>query len=211
MSLLYEINKISQSQETFLSERQQKAKLKAQKDFLNYLTQQCKNNILEHLNDYTRNELIEYIINEYFSKLQQYKYFDKTLRKQKYFEMIDFLDKQLKKMSTKQKAELAEQKQALKEYNKLMYERFQLQLVNFFQDCYNQNGVVAYYKLNQCKNRVLEILKQTDSYKAFNFYDIQNKRLFNEYKKNLKVISKPNGNFFKYALLGTCIRCLQRF
>lgn len=211
MSLLNEVNKISQNQDVVLSERQQKARLKEQKDFLNYLTQQCKNEILEHLNDYTRDEIIEYIItNRYFDKLNQYKYFDKTLKKQKYFEMINFLDRQLKKIHTQEKTELAEQKQALKEYNKLMYEQFQLQLVNFFQDCYKENGVVAYYKLNQCKSKVLEILHQQNSYKAFNFYDIQNKKLFNEYKKNLKVKSKNNGNFFKYALLGTCIRGLQR-
>lgn len=189
MGLLDEVNKISQQQNAVLTQRQQKAKIKEQKDFLNYLTQQCKNEILEHLNDYTKDEIIDYIITDrYLSKLNQYNYFDKTLIRQKYFEMVDFLETKYKKNSNTN------------------FEQFQLKLVSFFQDCYQKEGVRAYFKLNQCKTKILNILQQANSYKAFNFYDIQNKKLFNEYKARIKTKNNNFGNYFFPALLGTCLR-----
>ena len=191
MGLLDEVNKISQQQNVVLSQRQQKAKIKQQKDFLNYLTQQCKNEILEHLNDYTKNEIIDYIITDsYLNKLNQYDYFSKTLIRQKYFELVDFLETKYKKQSNAN------------------FEQFQLKLVSFFQDCYKKEGARAYFKLNQCKPKILKILHQSHSYKAFNFYDIQNKKLFNEYRSRIKTKNNNFGNFLYPALLGTCIRRL---
>lgn len=204
MGLLDEVNKISQQQNAVLTQRQQKAKLKEQKDFLEYLTQKCRLDILNNIKLYPKEYIIDTFVEEYRIKLNNYDYFDKTLIDEQYLDMIEFVEKQYKKLQTQEKSSLREQQ-------KLDFEYFQMQIVIFFENYYQEKGIEAFFKLNECKQECLNILGQSNSYKAWNFYDVQNKKLFNRYKQSLKTKNNNDLSFFKCALIGTSLGLIHGF
>ena len=203
-----QVQQITAAQNEILSERKRKQQAKEQKEFKKYLLNKYKlkiKDIVCELSNLKTSNIIEnekiYFVFETFDKtLKQYKYIDEIERQLLYYELENFMYKEISRQKTRYKKieqeEAATQKQqekATKEY--LQQSKKEIYLL--FERTYKKYGYIAYNKLSNCKYEILKYLYGNNyTYKNIAFYERLNKRFSKQYPQKQKV------NYFSAVCLG---------
>lgn len=205
-----QVQQITAAQNEILTERKRKQQAKEQKDFKKYLLNKYKikiKDIVYELSSLKTSDIIEneeiYFIFETFDKtLKQYKYIDEVERQLLYYELENFMYKEITRQkarykkieqeeATAQKQQEKQQKELQKQQEKATKEYLQQcekEIYLLFERTYKKYGYIAYNKLNNCKYEVLNYLYSNNyTYKNIAFYERLNKRFSKQYPQKQKV------------------------
>ena len=204
-----QIQQINAAQNEILTERKRKQQAKEQKEFKKYLLNKYKlkiKDIVCELSNLKTSNIIEnekiYFIFETFDKtLKQYKYIDEIERQLLYYELENFMYKEItrqkaryKKIELEEAAAQKQQEKATKEY----LQQCEKEIYLLFERMYKKYGYIAYNKLSNCKYDILKYLYGNNySYKNIAFYERLNKQFSKQYPQKQKV------NYLSAILLGT--------
>ena len=194
-----QMQQINAVQNEILTERKRKQKAKEQKEFLKYLIDKYKLEIIEtieQLRDEPYNNILYSInIQEIFAsfrqKLSQYDYFDKQTINLKAKELENFTYKEItrqkaiyKKIQLEEATAQKQQEKATKEY----LQQCEKEIYLLFERTYKKYGYIAYNKLSNCKYDILKYLYGNNyTYKNIAFYERLNKQFSKQYPQKQKV------------------------
>ena len=187
-----QVQKINTAQNEILTEQKQKQQVKEQKEFKKYLLNKYKleiKDIVYELSSLKTKNIIEnqkiYFVFEKFDKaLQKYKYIDEIEKQLLYYELENFMYKEITKQKARYKKIELEEAQAQKE----QIEQFEKEIYLLFEKMYKKYGFIAYNKLNNCKHDILKYLYGNNyTYKNIAFYERLNKQFSKQYPQKQKV------------------------
>lgn len=203
-----QVQQITAAQNEILTERKRKQQAKEQKEFKKYLLNKYKlkiKDIVCELSNLKTSNIIEnekiYFIFETFDKtLKQYSYIDEIEQQLLYYELENYMYKEIntqktryKKIELEEAAAQKQQKKATKEYS----QQCEKEIYLLFERTYKKYGYIAYNKLSNCKYEILKYLYGNNySYKNITFYENLNKKFAKQYPQKQKV------NYFSAVCLG---------
>lgn len=193
-----QVQQITAAQNEILTERKRKQQAKEQKDFLKYLLNKYKIKIKDivyelsslKIKDIIENQKIYFVFETFDKTLKQYSYIDEIEKQLLYYELENYMYKEINTQKTRSKKiqleEAAEQKQqekATKEY----LQQCEKEIYLLFERTYKKYGHIAYNKLNNCKYDILKYLYGNNySYKNIAFYERLNKNFSKQYPQKQK-------------------------
>lgn len=204
-----QVQQITAAQNEILTERKRKQQAKKQKDFKKYLLNKYKLKIKDivyelsslKIKDITENQEIYFVFETFDKTLKQYKYIDEIERQLLYYELENFMYKEItrqkaryKKIEQEEATAQKQQEKATKEYLKQCEKEIYL----LFERTYKKYGHTAYNKLSNCKYDILKYLYNNNyTYKNIAFYERLNKQFSKQYPQKQKT------NYLSAVLLGT--------
>lgn len=214
-----QVQQITSAQNEILTERKRKQQAKEQKEFLQYLVDKCKLELIEtieplrdeSIESILYNENIVIIINNFEKELKKYNYFDKITIQLKVKELESFTYKEITRQKSRYKKieleEAATQKQQEKQQKELQkqqekatkeyLQQCEKEIFLLFERTYKKHGYIAYNKLSNCKYDILKYLYGNNySYKNIAFYERLNKQFSKQYPQ------KQKSNYLSAVCLG---------
>lgn len=210
-----QVQKANAIQEQQLTEKKRKQLEKDKKEILKHQLSYIENSIFENIdNDFKehQNEIDEAFIrlsnNEDIILDDYYKYiFD--LKNEFSFKITDFetnqlctLTKQFYRKALNQIYNNYKKSKKIKEQSQEEARgNWQIAIIEAFKILYGKYKLEAYFKINQAKPKILQIIGQQNNLKAYEFIDKYNKKFFEEEKKKIKPKGLSIGNIL-FALCG---------
>lgn len=203
-----QVQQINAVQNEILTERKRKQKAKEQKEFKKYLLNKYKLKIKDiiyelsslNIKDIIENQKIYFVFETFDKTLKQYSYIDEIEQQLLYYELENYMYKEINTQKTRYKKiereEVAAQKQqekATKEY----LQQCEKEIYLLFERTYKKYGYIAYNKLNNCKYDILKYLYGNNyTYKNIAFYERLNKQFSKQYPQ------KQKANYLSAVCLG---------
>ena len=203
-----QIQQISAVQTEILTERKRKQQAKEQKEFKKYLLNKYKLEIKDiiyelsslKIKDIIENQKIYFVFEKFDKTLKQYKYIDEIEKQVLYYELENFMYKEITRQKTRYKKIQLEEAAAQRQQEKATKEHLQQcekEIYLLFERTYKKHGYIAYNKLNNCKYEILEYLYGNNyTYKNIAFYERLNKQFSKQYPQKQKI------NYFSAVCLG---------
>lgn len=214
-----QVERLASSTTEILTERKKKQQAKEQKEFKKYLLNKYKLKIKDiiyelsslKIKDIIENEKIYFVFEKFDKTLQQYKYIDEIERQLLYYELENFMYKEITRQKTRykkieqeeataQKQQEKQQKELQKQQEKATKEyllQCDKEIYLLFERTYKKHGYIAYNKLRNCKYEILEYLYGNNyTYKNIAFYERLNKQFSKQYPQ------KQKANYLSAVCLG---------
>ena len=192
-----QVQQITAVQNEILTERKRKQQAKERKEFKKYLLNKYKLKIKDiiyelsslNIKDIIENQKIYFVFETFDKTLKQYSYIDEIEQQLLYYELENYMYKEINTQKTRyKKIELEEaaqkqQKKATKEY----LQQCEKEIYLLFERTYKKYGYIAYNKLNNCKYEILEYLYGNNyTYKNIAFYERLNRQFSKQYPQKQK-------------------------
>ena len=192
-----QVQQITAVQNEILTERKRKQQAKERKEFKKYLLNKYKLKIKDiiyelsslNIKDIIENQKIYFVFETFDKTLKQYSYIDEIEQQLLYYELENYMYKEINTQKTRyKKIELEEaaqkqQEKATKEY----LQQCEKEIYLLFERTYKKYGYIAYNKLNNCKYEILEYLYGNNyTYKNIAFYERLNRQFSKQYPQKQK-------------------------